>query len=187
MLSASLLQMHHIFVLLQWLIVCGDIEANPGTVFSLTSKELFIFNLNIRSFRIKYIYLENVTSAYHVICVSETNLDSNVHTENNYIVLDLTKTFQVVVYCIYLSANRNTIWKWWDTKTFGWKYVCQIWKYTFVQYIDTRHVRILIGQTFYWKETQRFSTYLCLNKPNCGFKCWHIIIAKSYFQRYYIV
>lgn len=175
--------MHHMFVLLQPLTVCGGIETNPGPVCSLTSNELFIFNLNIRNFRIKYIYWKmwlRRTMSYVYLKQTWTVMSTQF-----YIWPKLFRWWYIVF--IYLSANRSTIWKWWGTKTFGWKYVCQIWKYTFVQYIDTRNVRILIGQTFYWKETQPFSTYLCLNKPNCGFKCWHIIIAKSYIQRYYIV
>jgi len=55
-----------------------DIESNPGPVYSDLSK----FHLNIRSVRNKLKYVEDIAGEYDIICLTETQLDEQVSSDN---------------------------------------------------------------------------------------------------------
>ena len=60
---------------------CGNVETNTCPDLNPPVKELLVYHLNIRNLRNKIHFLENIDSEYHVICVTETHLDSNVLTD----------------------------------------------------------------------------------------------------------
>lgn len=64
-------------LLLLLLIICMDIETNPGP-----TSELSIFNWNIRSLRNKLHILEDVANEYHILCLTETHLDDSIQTSD---------------------------------------------------------------------------------------------------------
>lgn len=65
-------------ILLLLLLVFMDIESNPGP----NSGELSVFHLNVRSIRNKLDYIEDIAGEYDVLCLSESHLDDQVHTDD---------------------------------------------------------------------------------------------------------
>jgi hypothetical protein len=61
-------------MLISWLIVCGDVEINPGPADNPVKGHLSVFHLNIRSVRNKLNVLENIAADYDSVCVIETYL-----------------------------------------------------------------------------------------------------------------
>ena len=71
-----------LIMLLVWLIVCGDVEKDPGPSSDVNISQLSIILLIIRSIRNKISILEDIASDYSIICVTETHLDDNVDTDD---------------------------------------------------------------------------------------------------------
>ncbi|CAG2231322.1 unnamed protein product [Mytilus edulis] len=67
-------------VLLCLLLICGDIEPNPGPerTHEYSEKTLSIFHCNIRSLRNKLNYIADIIEDYDVVFFTETHLDSNI-------------------------------------------------------------------------------------------------------------
>ncbi|CAC5400696.1 unnamed protein product [Mytilus coruscus] len=67
-------------LLLCLLLICGDIEPNPGPerTHEYSEKTLSIFHCNIRSLRNKLNYIADIIEDYDVVFFTETHLDSNI-------------------------------------------------------------------------------------------------------------
>ncbi|VDI72936.1 Hypothetical predicted protein [Mytilus galloprovincialis] len=67
-------------VLLCLLLICGDIEPNPGPerTHEYSEKTLSIFHCNIESLRNKLNYIADIIEDYDVVFFTETHLDSNI-------------------------------------------------------------------------------------------------------------
>lgn len=61
------------------LLLCGDIEVNPGPI---TINVLDILHLNIRSIRSKVANLNTIVHDFDILCFTETRLDCNVTNES---------------------------------------------------------------------------------------------------------
>lgn len=57
------------------LLLCGDIEVNPGPIMT---NVLDILHLNIRSIRNKVANLNTIVHDFDILCFTETHLDRNV-------------------------------------------------------------------------------------------------------------
>jgi hypothetical protein len=69
-------------MLISWLIVCGDVEINPGPADNPVKGHLSVFHLNIRSVRNKLNVLEDIAADYDSVCVTETHLDAKIDTDD---------------------------------------------------------------------------------------------------------
>ena len=67
-------------LLFSLLIVCGDIETNPGPggTPEVQGKTLSIFHCNIRSLRNKLNYIIDIIDDFDIVFFTETHLDENV-------------------------------------------------------------------------------------------------------------
>jgi hypothetical protein len=67
-------------LLFSLLIVCGDIELNPGPQGTPVSHEntLSIFHANIRSLRNKLNYIIDIVEDFDIIFFTETHLDNSI-------------------------------------------------------------------------------------------------------------
>ena len=77
-----------LYILLLWLLlICGDIEPNPGPERTpeISEKTLSIFHGNIRSLRNKLNYIVDIIEDYDVVFLTETHLDSNITDSDLYI------------------------------------------------------------------------------------------------------
>lgn len=61
------------------LLLCGDIEVNPGPIMA---NVLDILHLNIRSIRNKVAHLNTIVHDFDILCFTETHLDCNVTNES---------------------------------------------------------------------------------------------------------
>ena len=60
-----------------------DVHPNPGPSPTKTSvNSLDVLHLNTRSIRKKMDYIENIAESFHILCFSETHLDTSVTTNN---------------------------------------------------------------------------------------------------------
>lgn len=59
------------------LIICMDVHLNPGPS-SIINNSLDILHLNTRSIRNKLNYIQDLAESFHILCFSETHLDSTV-------------------------------------------------------------------------------------------------------------
>ena len=75
---------NYIMIILLLLVICGDIEKNPGPNESEANAtpHISIAHLNIRSLRNKVDFVENTFSDFHVICLSETHLSNDFESSN---------------------------------------------------------------------------------------------------------
>ena len=74
----SYLQNSHFNLLIMILIVLAmDVERNPGP-----ASEISIFNWNARSIRNKMEYLADIADEYNILCLTETHLDNDIHTDD---------------------------------------------------------------------------------------------------------
>jgi hypothetical protein len=64
------------------LVLDNDVHPNPGP----REHQFSVFYLNIRSFRYKISYIEDIASESSVICITESHLDNNV--SNSDVVID---------------------------------------------------------------------------------------------------
>ena len=60
------------------LIVCGDIESNPGPQGTPVSHENTFFHVNIRSLRNKLNYIIDIVEDFDIIFFTETHLDNSI-------------------------------------------------------------------------------------------------------------
>ena len=60
------------------LLACMDVELNPGSL-SADVNSLDIFHFNTRRIRNKIDYLSNIVDSYQILCLSETPLEPNIH------------------------------------------------------------------------------------------------------------
>ena len=67
-------------ILLQLILLCHDVEKNPGP--KSPKSEFSIFHWNARSVRNKIEYLQTLSADSSVICITESHLDENVSFEN---------------------------------------------------------------------------------------------------------
>jgi hypothetical protein len=65
-----------------WLIVCGDVEINPGPANNPVKGHLSIFPLNTRSVNNTLNALEDIVADYDIVCVTENHLDANIDTDD---------------------------------------------------------------------------------------------------------
>ena len=73
----NFLQNNHYKILILMLIVLAmDVERNPGPL-----SESIVFNWNARSIRHKLDYLKDLADEFSILCLTETHLDENIHTE----------------------------------------------------------------------------------------------------------
>lgn len=75
---------------MSFLLLCGDIEVNPGPINNIMANVLDILHLNIRSIRNKVAHLNTIVHDFDILCFTETHLDCNVTNEN--LILDGFKT-----------------------------------------------------------------------------------------------
>ena len=76
------LKIYFFCMLISWLIVCGDVEINPGPADNPVKEHLSVFHLNIRSVRNKLNVLEDIAADYDSVCVTETHLDAKIDTDD---------------------------------------------------------------------------------------------------------
>ena len=62
------------------LLICGDVEANPGPNFASYSTS--ILHLNIRSIRQKLEFIKENLLDYDILCFMESHLNENISTES---------------------------------------------------------------------------------------------------------
>ena len=62
------------------LLACMDVELNPGPL-PADVNSLDIFHLNTRSIRNKIDYLSDIVDSYQILCLSETHLEPNIHSD----------------------------------------------------------------------------------------------------------
>ena len=72
-----------LLILLILLLMCGDIEQNPGPESSVSeiTPHIGIIHLNIRSIRNKMNFIESFFTDFEVICFSETHLSAEFEVE----------------------------------------------------------------------------------------------------------
>ena len=68
----------HIFYRFVLLLICMDIENNPGSNENKnnTVNTLYFFHLIARSMRNKLNYIHDIADTFHILCITETHLDN---------------------------------------------------------------------------------------------------------------
>ena len=62
------------------LLICGDVEANPGP--NSASYSISILHLNIRSIRQKFEFIKENFLDYDILCFTESHLSEDISTES---------------------------------------------------------------------------------------------------------
>lgn len=74
----SFSNIHYVYVIAILLLVCGDVEKNPGPDTPVSSGELSLLHLNVRSIRNKIDYIFDNLADHDILCFTETHLDNQV-------------------------------------------------------------------------------------------------------------